>query len=67
MVRFIRALLYGAFAAFVATLFLDWLDSDLNASTKADEFDASSDEGDRVDQMGDDAKQALLDELATQV
>ena len=67
MVRFIRALLYGAFAAFAATLFLDWLDRDLNGANKAGELSTSSDADESIDRIGDEAKQALLDELAAQV
>ncbi|GMQ81501.1 MAG: hypothetical protein BMS9Abin05_0933 [Rhodothermia bacterium] len=67
MTRFIRALIYGAFAAFVATVVLDWLDRDLNAPTKPDRLNAPEKPERSIDKLGDEAKQALLDELAAQV
>lgn len=67
MVRFIRALLYGAFAAFAATMLLDWLDRELNRPSKDEKLTASSDDESYIDALGDEAKQALLDELAAQV
>lgn len=67
MTRFIRALIYGAFAAVVATFLLDWLDRDLNAREKPDRLKGPGKENRSIDRLGDEAKQALLDELAAQV
>ncbi|MCH8122303.1 MAG: hypothetical protein IH853_04195 [Bacteroidetes bacterium] len=67
MTRFIRALIYGAFAAFAATIVLNWLDRELNAPEKQDRLKTPAKSDPSIDRMGDDAKQALLDELASQV
>ncbi len=67
MTKFIRALIYGAFAAFAATVILDWLDRDLNAPEKSDRINAPGNSESTIDKLGDEAKQALLDELAAQV
>lgn len=67
MIRFIRALIYGAFAAVAATLLLDWFDRNRPAYDKPRRLDPGSADDSSIDQMGDDAKQALLDELAAQV
>ncbi len=67
MIRFFRALIYGAFAAIAASLLLDWLDHRLGSPSKPNLVESPRDSNSTVDQMGDDAKQALLDELAAQV
>ena len=67
MIRFFRALIYGAFAAIAASLILDWLDHRVGSPSKPDLVESPSDSNSAFDQMGDDAKKALLDELAAQV
>lgn len=68
MIRFIRALIYAAGAAILGSLFLDWLDR--NKPTKKTDklrLDASSNEDQTIERLDDDTRQALLDELASQV
>jgi hypothetical protein len=67
MIRFIRALIYGAVAAMAATLVLDWLDRKAGTTTTTPRVAPLRANSDGLDQMSDDAKQALLDELAAQV
>ena len=67
MIRFIRALIYGAFAAVTATLIMDWLDHRASTSQGPNRVKSHQDHNSAVDQMGDEAKKALLDELAAQV
>ncbi len=67
MIRFFRALIYGAFTAIAVSLILDWLDHRVGSPSKPDLVESPRDSKSAVDQMGDDAKQALLDELAAQV
>ncbi len=67
MIRFFRALIYGALAAIAASLILDWLDHRVGSPSKPDRVESPRDSDSAIDQMGNDAKQALLDELAAQV
>jgi len=67
MIRFFRALIYGAFAAIAASLIMDWLNHRAGSQSKPDLVESPRDSNSAVDQMGDDAKKALLDELAAQV
>jgi len=67
MIRFIRALIYGAFAAVAATLILDWLDRRMPSQKPAPRKAKIRPSGETIDRMGEDAKKALLDELAAQV
>ncbi len=67
MIRFIRALIYGAFSAIAATLILDWLERSRPALQKPSGLGSGEIPESTIDQMSDDARQALLDELAAQV
>ena len=67
MIRFFRALIYGACAAIAASLILDWLDHRLGSRSKPARMESPRDSNSAIDHMGDDAKKALLDELAAQV
>ena len=67
MIRFIRALIYGAFTAISVSLIVDWLDHRAGPPRKPDRVESPRDSNNELSQMGDDAKQALLDELAAQV
>ena len=67
MIRFIRALIYGAVAAIAATFVLDWLDRNANTPANPGRVEDGRSSRETIDKLGDDAKQALLDELASQV
>jgi len=67
MIRFIRAVLYGAFAAIAATLFLDWLDRKRLPAKQLTPRSTSRPRSTKVENMDDEARKALLDELAAQV
>lgn len=68
MIRFIRALIYAAGAAILGSLFLDWLDRNQpKQKTGRPRLDATSNEDQTIERLDDDTRQALLDELASQV
>ena len=67
MIRFIRALIYGAFTAISVSLILDWLDHRTSGPASRNRVESPRDSESTISQMGDKAKQALLDELAAQV
>ncbi len=64
MIRFIRAVIYSIAAAMAASFFLDWLDRTANTARRhKDEMK----EENAIDKLGNDEKEALLDELAAKV
>jgi hypothetical protein len=67
MIRFIRAVLYGAFAAIAATLILDWLDRKRPPAGQLTSRSTARPRSTKVENMDDEARKALLDELAAQV
>lgn len=68
MIRFIRALIYAAGAAILGSLFLDWLDRNKpKEKTDTLRLDTTSNEDQTIERLDDDTRQALLDELASQV
>ena len=64
MIRFIRAVIYSIAAAMAASFFLDGLDR--TANTVRRHKDEMKEEN-AIDKLGNDEKEALLDELAAKV